>query len=149
MRQDPSARQSSERGLLRLADQIALGLVVGISLLVIVAAFVVGFLRQGEYIQIDRAQRKEIVFQVDLNQANWPELALLPGVGELLARKIVAYRTEHGPFTSVDELVNISGLGATKVENLRPFVVAIQTEEPELPDGWEVGVVQSNSVEDE
>ena len=47
----------------------------------------------------------------------------LPGVGPITAQKIVDYRTEHGPFTSVDQLDAISGIGPTRIDNLRGHVV--------------------------
>ena len=47
-----------------------------------------------------------------------------PGIGEKLARRIVDYRAEHGPFSTVDELVNVSGIGEGKLEALRGHVRA-------------------------
>jgi competence ComEA-like helix-hairpin-helix protein len=46
----------------------------------------------------------------------------LPGVGEALARRIVDYRLEHGPFRAVDELRQVSGIGPVTLERLRPLV---------------------------
>ena len=59
---------------------------------------------------------------LDLNRAAAEELAGLPGIGEVLAERIVAYRAEHGPFASVEELLNVSGIGEKKLEALRPEV---------------------------
>ena len=50
---------------------------------------------------------------LDLNRAR---------VGEVLAERIVAYREEHGPFTSAEELLNVSGIGEKKLEALLPEV---------------------------
>ena len=61
---------------------------------------------------------------VDINAAGVEELATLPGIGEKLARRIVDYRAEHGPFSTVDELVNVSGIGEGKLEALRGHVRA-------------------------
>ena len=61
---------------------------------------------------------------VDINAADVEELATLPGIGEKLARRIVDYRAEHGPFSTVDELVNVSGIGEGKLEALRGHVRA-------------------------
>ena len=49
--------------------------------------------------------------QVDVNQADVAELERLPGVGPALAGRIVAYRTQHGPFSSVDEITRVTGIG--------------------------------------
>jgi competence protein ComEA len=48
---------------------------------------------------------------VDLNTANLAVLEELPGVGPVLAQRILDWRTEHGRFTSVDELAEVSGIG--------------------------------------
>lgn len=60
--------------------------------------------------------------QVDLNTATVAQLEDLPGVGPVLAQRIVDWRTEHGRFTSVDELQEVSGVGEKKFESLKPHV---------------------------
>ena len=56
---------------------------------------------------------------LDLNTAAAAELAALPGIGEALAERIVAYRTEHGPFASTEEIMEVSGIGPGKFEGLK------------------------------
>lgn len=56
---------------------------------------------------------------VDLNRAGVDELDELPGVGPVLAERIVAYRTEHGPFRAIEDLLSVSGIGERKLESLR------------------------------
>jgi competence protein ComEA len=60
---------------------------------------------------------------VDLNSATAEQLDALPGIGPVTAQKIVEYRQEHGPFTSVDDLDAIPGIGPARIENLRGLVV--------------------------
>ena len=60
---------------------------------------------------------------VDLNSATVEQLDALPGIGPVTAQKIVDYRQEHGPFTSVDDLDAIPGIGPARIENLRGLVV--------------------------
>ena len=55
---------------------------------------------------------------LDLNDASAEELTELPGIGRELARRIVAYREEHGPFESVQELMEVSGIGQGKLDGL-------------------------------
>ena len=59
---------------------------------------------------------------IDLNTADAGTLIALPGVGPVLAERIVAWRTEHGRFTSVDELGEVSGIGDTLLSQLRDKV---------------------------
>jgi comEA protein len=59
---------------------------------------------------------------VDINTAAEGELMTLPGVGEVLARRIVDYRTEHGAFQSVEDLQNVYGIGEAKLEGMRAHI---------------------------
>lgn len=59
---------------------------------------------------------------VDLNTADLGALDSLPGVGPVLAQRILEWRTEHGRFTSVDELGEVSGIGEKLLARLRPKV---------------------------
>lgn len=61
---------------------------------------------------------------VDVNRANEAELESLPGIGPALASRIVASRREDGPFTSVDDLRRVSGIGPALLERLTPLVTA-------------------------
>lgn len=57
---------------------------------------------------------------VDINTADAATLAaVLDGVGEAKAKAIVAYRDEHGPFASIDQLAEVKGIGLKTVENNR------------------------------
>ena len=59
---------------------------------------------------------------IDLNTATADELDTLPGVGPATAESILAYRTEHGSFRSVDELLEVRGIGDAKLAALRAKV---------------------------
>ncbi len=59
---------------------------------------------------------------VDLNAATLDQLEALPGVGPVLAQRILDWRTEHGRFSSVDELMEVSGIGEARMADLRPLV---------------------------
>lgn len=59
---------------------------------------------------------------VDLNAASPAELETLPGIGPVLAQRIVQWRVDHGPFTAVEVLGEVSGIGDALMARLRPLV---------------------------
>jgi competence protein ComEA len=60
---------------------------------------------------------------LDLNSASAEQLDALPGIGPATAAKIVAYRQEHGAFHSLAELDGVSGIGPSKLAELKGLVV--------------------------
>lgn len=61
--------------------------------------------------------------RVNINQAAADALEELPGVGPVTAQAIVDHRDEHGPFGSVDQLMDVRGIGEAKLEQLRDLAV--------------------------
>ncbi|WP_413809520.1 helix-hairpin-helix domain-containing protein [Streptomyces sp. OE57] len=59
---------------------------------------------------------------ISLNSATAEQLDTLPGVGPVLARHIIDYRTQHGGFRSIDELREVNGIGERRFADLRPLV---------------------------
>ena len=59
---------------------------------------------------------------IDLNRATARELVQLPGVGEVIAKRIVDFREEHGPFKRVEDLMKIKGIGEKSLERIRPYI---------------------------
>jgi competence protein ComEA len=59
---------------------------------------------------------------VNLNSATQTELEELPGVGPVTAQSILAFRSEHGAFTAVDELLEVSGIGDATLAKIAPYV---------------------------
>ena len=59
---------------------------------------------------------------ININTASATEFETLSGIGEVLAGAIVDYRTENGPFASVDELEDVSGIGPATLEEIRDQV---------------------------
>ncbi|MGA9598537.1 MAG: helix-hairpin-helix domain-containing protein [Acidimicrobiia bacterium] len=60
--------------------------------------------------------------KIHINTATPSELEQLPGVGPVLAERIAAFRDENGPFDSVEDLLDVSGIGESKLEMLRDSV---------------------------
>lgn len=61
--------------------------------------------------------------RVDVNRAGADELTALPGVGEVLAARIEAYRETHGPFAVLEDLLDVPGIGEGKLAGLRDYAV--------------------------
>ena len=62
--------------------------------------------------------------KVNINTASVQQLSELPGVGEKLAARIVEYRQKSGGFKTVQELMNVKGVGEKNFNKLQPFLTA-------------------------
>lgn len=71
----------------------------------------------------------DIQFPLDLNTATAEELTALPGIGEVLAGRIVAYREANGAFTSVEELLQVDGIGEKRFEAIRDYITLEESDE--------------------
>lgn len=60
----------------------------------------------------------DMATSIDLNHATAKELEALPGIGETLARRIVAYRSLHGPFRRVEELMKVEGVHESTLDGI-------------------------------
>lgn len=59
---------------------------------------------------------------VSINNGTQEELELLPGIGEATALKIIEYRNTNGPFKNIEDIVNVSGIGEKKFEQIKEFI---------------------------
>jgi competence protein ComEA len=73
-----------------------------------------------------RTKGIEIDLLVDINTANSEMLQELPGIGPVLAGRIINYRDENGDFTDVEELTNVNGIGDKTMDKLRPLIIVGQ-----------------------
>ena len=76
----------------------------------------------ADTVKSDISQKK--MTKVDLNTATLEQLVTLPGVGKKKAAAIIEYRKTNGKFTSVDDLVNVKGVGKKMLEKLKGQVKA-------------------------
>ena len=99
---------------------------IGLALLVFIAIGIHWFRwrsRGGDLVDIERLPERQYDFKVDINHATWVEWMQLPGIGEIMARKIVADRAQRGPFTSADELGRVPGIGTVTLDTIRPWLI--------------------------
>jgi competence protein ComEA len=115
--------------LLRRADQTAVAGLVLLSLAAIGGWIIAqGGLRQ-RMLEVDQVEPQYVQFQVNLNEADVPELIQLPGIGEVLASRIVESRQKDGPFADLNDLRRVRGIGPKTMEHLRPYLLPMPEKE--------------------
>ena len=110
---DPAHHAAVARG-----QPLVAGLLLG-GLLAAAAWYLAAGGLSGGLVHHDAPPPATSSFSVDLNTAEVPELAQLPGLGPTTAARIVEHRRLHGPFTSIDELLDVPGIGAVTLAGLR------------------------------
>ena len=79
--------------------------------------------QEGYTVQTERPAREEEIAPVrvlvNINTATAEELETVTGIGPVLAQAILAYRAEHGDFQTLDELLEVRGIGSAKLDAMR------------------------------
>lgn len=65
---------------------------------------------------------EEIEFPININHADKKELMALPGIGDILAERILAYREENGPFSIPEDLMFVEGIGKKRFEEILDLI---------------------------
>jgi competence protein ComEA len=104
------------------ADQFVLAFVCLVTLGLLVAYWARATRWGAVPIEIDRAKPQTLDFRLDVNSATWVEWTQLEGIGDALARRIVADREIQGPFSSIDDLRRVKGIGPKTLEKIRPWL---------------------------
>lgn len=68
------------------------------------------------------AEGSQTVGKLNINTATSAELTDLPGIGTVLAERIIEYRNQTGSFKSIDELLNVSGIGKQRLESISQYI---------------------------
>lgn len=123
------SNDSGWRPVLRRMDQATVAALVLFALLGMGAYWFVQGGPRGELIEIDRAEPLTARYLVNINQADWPELAELPGVGEMLARRIIDSRAAKGRFADHDDLLRVPGIGKRTLEKLKSYLLPMPDQE--------------------
>ncbi len=118
----PALPKPPPHWLLRRADQATVAVLIGAGLLSVIGWWIGHGGLRGRTVEVEQAGPETARFQVDINKADWPELATLPGVGRTMAERIVQSREQNGPFTDLDDLRRVRGIGARTMETLRPYL---------------------------
>lgn len=125
----PSDREPSRppwpRLFLRRLDQAVAAALIAASLAAMGAYWVWQGRIRGRLVEIDQAEPIAIETRIDINTAGWPELSLMPGIGEALAQRIVEDRQENGPFLELNDLRRVRGIGPVTLEGMKPYLLPI------------------------
>lgn len=80
--------------------------------------------------RFDQRPSLQQAYRIDLNRCQWVELAQVTGIGETLARRIVELREQRGGFQSIEELLEVKGIGPKKFAEIQPYLLPL---EPSMP----------------
>jgi competence protein ComEA len=73
-------------------------------------------------IYVPREGEEQSPQKIDINRAELWLLEALPGIGEVLAQRIVDYRSQNGPFRTIEDLLKVSGIGPAIFENITDYI---------------------------
>lgn len=115
-------------------------LAAAVALLALAAGFRLYTAGAGSEVSISPADRTEFVWEtgpatdetarraggenIDINSADAETLLLLPGIGEVLAKRITAYREENGPFGEISEIMEVEGIGPATFDKIKDYITA-------------------------
>jgi competence protein ComEA len=117
-----SAPENRPRLWLRRSDQVFMGTLLSVGLILVAIHW--GRLSDWgrQTVEVDRLPAGKYQYSVDVNRATWVEWAQFEGIGETLAKRIVADREARGPFADIDDVQRVKGIGPRKLADMRPYL---------------------------
>ena len=79
-------------------------------------------IKMQETVPPDTEEPMVISFPISINDAGKEEIMALPGIGEVLADRIIEFRNAHGDFSSPEELLNVEGVGKKRLEEIMDLI---------------------------
>ena len=80
-------------------------------------------------VEISEPSSEESTGKLNINQASFESLDALPGIGPALARAILDYRAAHGAFYYVEEIMDVSGIGEKRFEEIKALITCLPVKE--------------------
>jgi competence ComEA-like helix-hairpin-helix protein len=124
-------RSDALRPLLPASVQPVVAILTAAGLAAMAAWFLLAGGFRGGLVSYDTPPQSTTGFMVDINTAPAIELAQLPRVGPALADRIIERRQTVGPFTSIEQLLDVPGIGEVTLAELRPYLLPIRP--PDTP----------------
>jgi competence ComEA-like helix-hairpin-helix protein len=72
--------------------------------------------------ELEEGSAIEVVYPININTADQATLQLLPGIGKTYASRIIDYRLANNGFSSIEELLQIKGIGTKRLARIRPLI---------------------------
>jgi competence protein ComEA len=121
---EPSNRREADNLPTHPDEQNTTAVLLSGALLLLIITLAARGTSGNEVVDVERTRHLPQRFSLDMNVASWPEWTLLPGIGETLARRIVASRQRDGLFRNARDLLRVKGIGPRKLESITRYVRA-------------------------
>jgi competence protein ComEA len=107
---------------LRHRDQLLFGGACSIAMISLAAYCAATGHWRAAPIEFERRPEHQFSFRIELNSASWVEWSQVPGIGPVLAKRIVEERDRNGPFRRVDDLKRVRGIGDNRLREIGPYI---------------------------